>query len=368
MMGNPFRVVRFSRRSHARVGTLILRHGTVRTPAFMPIATQGGVKAVPTHLLADLGVELLLANTYHLLLRPGPAVVRRLGGLHGFLQWRRPILTDSGGYQVFSLAKIRTVTERGVRFRSPLDGTEHLLTPERAMAIQRALGSDIAMVLDELVGSSAPAATVQHAAERSIRWAARCRRTRLDRGQRMFGIVQGGAYRTLRRACAAALGGLGFDGYAVGGLAVGEPASTLHRVVGWADQDLPRDRVRYLMGVGRPDQLVAAVAAGMDMFDCVIPTRNARHGLLYVRRRSVSLRGRFWTELRISNAQYRTDRRPLDVVCSCPTCRGGYSRAYLHHLFRTGDAAASTLATLHNVRFFMELMEDIRRGIRSGTL
>lgn len=337
----------------------------------MPVGTQGVVKAMTSRDLEEAGARVILGNTYHLLLRPGPELIARRGGLHRFISWPHPILTDSGGYQVFSLAARRTLDETGVQFRSHLDGSAHLLTPERAVDIQAQLGSDIAMVLDECPSLPAAAAELDRSLELTARWARRCR-DRFQRiysdggeaasvppanpGQAQFGIVQGGTHLGLRRKSAALTGAIGFEGYALGGLSVGEPAETMDEVVEGTTPFLPIDRPRYLMGVGTPHDLVEAVARGIDMFDCVMPTRNARNGQLFTRGGIVN----------IKNARFAEDDSPLDTECGCYTCRT-FSRAYLRHLYLANEVTASSLHTLHNLRFYLDTMEAIRNAITFGT-
>ncbi len=351
----------------ARRGELVTAHGVVETPAFMPVGTRGAVKAVTPRDLEELGAHVILCNTYHLLLRPGPALVARAGGLHRFIGWERPILTDSGGYQVFSLAAIREVSEEGVRFRSHLDGREYLLTPELAVDVQAALGSDITTVLDELCASTVPEGDARAAMERTLRWARRARARFLARraatgddgvpaGQLQVGIVQGGVYRGLREASVEQTVALDFDAYAIGGLGVGEPVETMYALVEHTAALLPDDRVRYLMGVGMPDDLVECVARGVDLFDCVLPTRNARNGQLFTHG------GR----LNIRNARYAQDLASPDPACACYTCRR-FSRAYLRHLFLAKEMLGATLATLHNLFFYLDTMRRIREAIVFGT-
>ncbi len=349
----------------ARHGTLTTPHGIVQTPAFMPVGTQGSVKALLQRDLVDLGAAIILGNTYHLYLRPGAALIARRGGLHRFIGWSRPILTDSGGYQVFSLADRRTVDEEGVTFRSHLDGSAHLLTPERAVDIQAQLGSDIAMVLDECPPFGASRDAIAASMQRTARWARR-NRDRFVRlasggvddvrscnpGQAQFGIVQGGTFEDLRAESVAATTAVGFDGYAIGGLSVGEPPEIMYRVVERTAPRLPSDRPRYLMGTGTPEDLVECVARGIDLFDCVLPTRNARNGQLF------TSTGR----INIKNARYAEDDRPVEEGCGCYTCRH-HSRAYLRHLFQAGEIASATLNTLHNVHFYLDTMRRIRDAI-----
>jgi queuine tRNA-ribosyltransferase len=347
----------------ARTGVLRTPHGSVHTPAFMPVATLGAVRGVGPDDLAELGAEILLANTYHLHERPGEEIVAKLGGLHGFTGWSGPWLTDSGGYQVTSLSDRSRVDEDGVTFASPLDGRKRLLTPEGAVAIQEALGADIAMVLDECqppisetdLDGDGPNAQVRTASERTLRWAERCRNARRRGDQALFGIVQGGASESLRRSHAASLASLGFDGYAHGGLGLGEAAERRIELIAATHSELPSDRPRYLMGLGRPVDLVNAMAAGVDLFDCVIPTRHARHGILYTSRGQVRAR----------TARFADDDRPLDPDCDCPTC-ARHSRAYLRHLLRVNEILGARLASLHNLRYYLRLMSEARDAIAEG--
>ncbi len=348
----------------ARRGRLTTPHGTVETPFFMPVGTQASVKALTQEALEDLGAEIILANTYHLYLRPGHELVRKLGGLHQFMSWPRAILTDSGGYQVFSLSALRKMTDEGVRFRSHLDGSEHLLTPEKAAEIQLALGPDIAMVLDECIETPAPRDHAEAAVTRTTVWARRarnyfqeCAQRNGDLPQWQFGIVQGATFPDLRRESARQLLDLDFPGYAVGGLAVGEPHETTCEMTAEVTALLPKDRPRYLMGVGRPEQIADYVARGIDMMDCVLPTRAARHACLYTSEGRVL----------IKNARYAQDQRPIDPHCTCSVCRR-YTRAYLRHLFAAGELTAAILATHHNVHFYLDIMRQIREAIEFGNL
>jgi queuine tRNA-ribosyltransferase len=350
--------------TRARRGVLNTPHGAVQTPFFMPVGTQAAVKGLRNEALEELGAEIILANTYHLYLRPGHEAVRKLGGLHKFMSWPHAILTDSGGFQVFSLSELRKVTDEGVRFRSHLDGSEHMLTPEKAVEIQLALGSDIAMVLDECIETPAPRDMAEAALKRTTAWAARARAHFLEQASRngelaqwQFGIVQGATFVDLRRASAQQLLELDFPGYAVGGLAVGEPHPLTCEMTAEATSLLPRDRPRYLMGVGKPEQIADYVALGIDMMDCVLPTRAARHACLYTSEGRVL----------IKNARYAADQRPPDPNCSCSVCRR-YTRAYLRHLFAAGELTAAILATHHNVHFYLDLMRQIREAIEFGNL
>ena len=348
----------------ARRGRLTTPHGVIETPVFMPVGTAATVKGLTQDALEELGAGIILANTYHLYLRPGHKLIRKLGGLHRFMAWRNAILTDSGGYQVFSLSGLRKITDEGVRFRSHLDGSEHLLTPEKAAEIQLALGSDIAMVLDECIETPAPRNVAEAAVKRTTEWATRARRYFLEcAGQNhtppqwQFGIVQGATFADLRRQSAQQLLELNFPGYAVGGLAVGEPHEVTCEMAAEVTTLLPTERPRYLMGVGRPEQLAEYVARGIDLMDCVLPTRAARHACLYTSEGRVL----------IKNARYREDQRPLDPNCGCTVCRR-YTRAYLRHLFAAGEITAAILATHHNIHFYLDIMRQIREAIRFGQL
>jgi queuine tRNA-ribosyltransferase len=353
----------------ARRGVLSTAHGDVQTPAFMPVGTQGAVKGTLFEDLEDAGAEIILGNTYHLHLRPGDDLIARRGGLHRFIGWDRPILTDSGGYQVFSLAERRKITEDGAEFQSHIDGSRHHLTPESAVDIQMRLGSDIAMVLDECLAYPATRDEAAVSMQRSVRWAARCRErlellrsTRMpdvvvsNSGQAQFGIVQGGVSPDLRCESADATKAIGFEGYAIGGLSVGEPIDLMYEIVGQTVARLPAAQPRYLMGAGTPEDLVESVARGVDMFDCVLPTRNARNGQLF------TSQGR----LNIRNARYAEDDNPPDPECRCYTCRR-HSRAYLRHLHLSGEMTAAALNTLHNLTFYLDTMKRIRDAIAFGT-
>lgn len=341
----------------ARRGRLHLPRGTIETPAFMPVGTYGTVKGMTPEELRELGAEIILGNTFHLWLRPGTEVVHLHGDLHDFMNWHRPILTDSGGFQVYSLGELRKVTEEGVHFRSPVDGARVFMGPEESMAVQRELGSDIVMIFDECPPYPAERQAVQRSMELSLRWAARSRRAHGDNPAALFGIVQGGIYPELRRASLAGLMDIGFDGYAIGGLSVGEPREERDAVLEDLEPCLPADRPRYLMGVGKPEDLVECVRRGVDMFDCVIPTRNARNGFLFTSEGLVRLR----------NSRYRTDTTPVDPACDCYTCRN-YSRAYLKHLERCNEMLGARLATLHNLHYYQQLMAGLRAAIRDGAL
>jgi len=346
------RFERLSRSAGARLGRLTSSHGEVSTPAFMPVATAASVKSLTPKHVEELGAEIILSNTYHLMLRPGADLVAELGGLHRFMSWGKPVLTDSGGFQVASLSALRRVSDEGVTFRSHLDGSLHSLTPERAVEIQEKLGSDVAMVLDQCLLYPSDRTEARTAALRSLDWAARSKRVRSRPDQALFGIVQGGAFEDLRRENARALVELGFDGYGVGGLAVGEPKELMRAMTAVSTAELPEDRPRYLMGVGTPVDILESVALGIDMFDCVLPTRNARNGTLFTSAGKIA----------IKNARYASDESPLDPACRCYTC-SSFSRAYLRHLFVAREMTASTLNTIHNLHFYLDLMKRIRLAI-----
>jgi queuine tRNA-ribosyltransferase len=345
----------------ARAGTISMPRGEVRTPAFMPVGTAATVKAMKPADVRASGADIILGNTYHLMLRPGAERVARLGGLHAFMGWERPILTDSGGYQVMSLSDLAKVSEEGVAFASHLDGSRHLLTPERSIEIQRLLGSDIAMAFDQLVPAGAARDEQASAMERSMRWAKRSREAfeagGEDSGRALFGIQQGALDEGLRKASADALADIGFDGYAVGGLAVGEGQEAMLECLDFAPAQLPADRPRYLMGVGKPDDIVGAVERGIDMFDCVLPTRSGRTGQAFTSTGPLNIR----------NARFAEDRGPLDPACACPVC-ASWSRAYVHHLVRSGEMLGAMLMTEHNLRFYQQLMGDLRAAISERRL
>ncbi|WP_415183911.1 tRNA guanosine(34) transglycosylase Tgt [Phaeovulum sp.] len=342
----------------ARAGVIQTPRGEVRTPAFMPVGTAATVKAMLPENVRATGADILLGNTYHLMLRPTAERIARLGGLHEFMNWSRPILTDSGGFQVMSLSGLRKMTEEGVRFKSHIDGSEHWLTPERSMEIQRLLGSDIVMAFDECTPFPADEATARTSMERSMRWARRSRDAFGERpGHALFGIQQGSIYRDQRAESADKLREIGFEGYAVGGLAVGEGQQMMFEVLDYAPDMLPADRPRYLMGVGKPDDIVGAVERGIDMMDCVLPSRSGRTGQAFTRHGVVN----------IKNARHMDDPRPLDAACTCPAC-SNYSRAYLHHVFRAQEIISAMLLTWHNLHYFQELMAGLRGAIAAGTL
>ncbi len=341
----------------ARRGTLALTHGTVDTPVFMPVGTYGTVKAMSPAELHEVGAQIVLGNTFHLWLRPGLAVIAAHGGLHRFMGWSNPILTDSGGFQVFSLGEMRKISEEGVKFQSPVNGDACFLTPEESMRIQRVLNSDIVMVFDECTPYPADFEQARDSMELSLRWAQRSKLAHAGNSNALFGIVQGGMHEDLRDRSLAGLAAIGFDGYAIGGLSVGEPKSDMKRILHHTAPRLPVDKPRYLMGVGTPEDIVEAVACGVDMFDCVLPTRNARNGWIYTRHGTIKLR----------NAQYRDDTRPLDDACACYTCRN-FTRAYLHHLQKANEILGARLNTWHNLHYFHELMKGLRTAIEQHCL
>lgn len=341
----------------ARAGVIHTPHGSFPTPIFMPVGTQASVKGVSPEELLDIGAGIILSNTYHLFLRPGSELVRKAGGLHKFMHWPRGVLTDSGGFQVFSLGELRKITEEGVTFRSHLDGSRKFLSPEISMKVQRDLGSDIVMAFDECVPYPADFEYTKQSAERTTRWAVRSKKSMEGaEGQGLFGIVQGGMYRELRRYSAEALIELDFPGYAVGGLSVGEPPELMNEMLDYTLELLPKDKPRYLMGVGTPDYLLEGVARGVDMFDCVFPTRVARNGLAMVHAGRIV----------IKNSEYAEDERPLEEGCGCYACRSGYTRAYIRHLFRAGEMFGLRLLSLHNLFFLCQFMRDMRQAIIEG--
>ncbi|ABE54687.1 queuine tRNA-ribosyltransferase [Shewanella denitrificans OS217] len=343
----------------ARRGRLIFDRGTVETPAFMPVGTYGTVKGMTPEEVRATGADILLGNTFHLWLRPGEEIMRKHGDLHDFMNWQRPILTDSGGFQVFSLGDIRKITEEGVHFRSPINGEKIFLDPEKSMQIQDSLGSDVVMIFDECTPYPATEDEARKSMQMSLRWAQRSRDEfdRLENPNALFGIIQGGVYEDLRDESLTGLVNIGFDGYAIGGLAVGEPKPDMHRILEHVCPQIPADKPRYLMGVGKPEDLVEGVRRGVDMFDCVMPTRNARNGHLFTSEGVIKIR----------NARHRDDTAPLDEKCDCYTCKN-YSRAYLYHLDRCNEILGARLNTIHNLRYYQMLMEGLRGAIETGTL
>jgi len=342
----------------ARRGRITLAHGQVDTPAFMPVGTYGTVKAMTPEALANTGAQICLGNTFHLWLRPGMEVIKQFGGLHQFMNWDKPILTDSGGFQVFSLGDLRKITEEGVKFASPIDGAKLFLTPEISMQIQKDLNSDIVMIFDECTPYPADYKTAAESMRLSLRWARRSRdeHDRLENSNALFGIVQGGMHEALRDESLAGLKDIDFNGFAIGGLSVGEPKEDMMRILAHTAPQLPTDKPRYLMGVGTPEDLMDSVEQGIDMFDCVMPTRNARNGHLFTR----------FGDIKIKNARFKTDQAPLDPTCTCYTCRN-FSRAYLHHLFRAGEILSSILNTIHNLHYYQTLMAEMRTAIEQAT-
>jgi queuine tRNA-ribosyltransferase len=341
----------------ARRGTLTLSHGKVETPAFMPVGTYGTVKAMSPAELKDIGAHIVLGNTFHLWLRPGLEVIEAHGGLHRFMGWDGPILTDSGGFQVWSLGDLRKISEEGVKFRSPVNGDPCFLTPEESMRIQMVLNSDIVMIFDECTPYPASHDEARKSMELSLRWADRSKNAHGSNPNALFGIIQGGMFEDLRDTSLNGLTSIGFDGYAIGGLSVGEPKEDMLRILAHTVPQMPADKPRYLMGVGTPEDLVEAVTAGVDMFDCVMPTRNARNGWLFTR----------FGDVKIKNARYKDDTGPLDPDCSCYTCRN-FTRAYLHHLHRVGEILGARLNTIHNLHYYQELMQGLRQAIETATL
>lgn len=357
MQGNRFTIIQRDSSTQARLGRWETEHGSLETPCFAPVGTQGAIKALPHEIVESLGYRLILANTYHLYIRPGPDCIRDMDGLHKFISWPHAILTDSGGYQVFSLARIRKINDEGISFQSHIDGTPIDFTPELVIRFQEILGSDMAMVLDECPPYPASFVEAQVAVERTVKWAQLSRKFHQRSDQALLGIVQGSIYHELRQSCTERLIDIGFDAYAIGGLSVGEPMDEMREMIGWTKEFLPENSLCYLMGVGLPHDIIFAVMMGVDLFDCVIPTRHARTGYLFTRN------GR----LIIKHHRYASDPLPPDPECPCPVCRR-YSRAYLRHLFLTGEITASVLNTWHNLHFYATLMEEIRDAIRSGTL
>jgi queuine tRNA-ribosyltransferase len=341
----------------ARRGRLTFDRGVVETPAFMPVGTYGTVKGMKTEEVEATGAHIILGNTFHLMLRPGTDIIEQHGGLHGFMNWDKPILTDSGGFQVFSLGKMRKITEEGVRFSSPVNGEKIMLTPERSMEVQRSLNSDVVMIFDECTPYPATHKASKDSMELSLRWAQRSKDAHGDSPNALFGIVQGGMYEDLREVSVAGLKAIEFDGYAIGGLSVGEPKEDMIRILDHTTPLIPKDKPRYLMGVGKPEDLVEGVRRGIDMFDCVMPTRNARNGHLFVNTGVIKIR----------NSSHKTDTRPLDESCDCYTCKN-YSRAYLHHLDKCKEILGSQLNTLHNLHFYQKVMQGLRDAIEQGRL
>jgi len=374
-----FKILKKSSHTKARLTKIATSHGDIMGPFFMPIATKGAVKNLDSAELHSLGAQIILANTYHLLLAPGEKLVKKSGGLHQFMNWPRPILTDSGGFQVFSLANLRKVTEKGVEFADPQSGKKYFLTPEKSIQIQKDLGVDIAMVLDEVIGYPATKNKVKEAMERTTRWAKRCKESSQPKAHspKLFGIIQGGIYKDLRLQSVKEITALNFDGYAIGGVAVDEPREKMKQILNWVMPHLPENKPRYLMGLGKPEEIVAAVKQGIDMFDCVIPTREARHGRLYLwKTKNLELGTKnkqvqsslfkvqsFYKTINITNAKYKSDLSPINN-----TNLKQYSKAYLHHLLKTNEPLGMRLATLNNLNFYLSLMSEIRQAIKRGRL
>jgi queuine tRNA-ribosyltransferase len=356
-MAFQFEILKKDLFSKARLGRIETEHGSFSTPAFLPVGTQGTVKSLTPEELVEVGVEAILGNTYHLYLRPGHGTIERLGGLHTFIHWDRPILTDSGGYQIFSLAKLRKISEDGVTFQSHIDGSLHFLTPEKVVEIQRTLGSDIAMVLDECIPYPSPYEYTKASTSLTTRWAKKSLEQKQETDPALFAIVQGGMYQDLREQSAQALVKMDFQGYAIGGVSVGEPKSLMRSVLEWTTPFLPENVPRYLMGVGTPEDILDAVMFGIDLFDCVLPTRNARNGMLFT---SIG-------KMSIKQAQYAEDERPIDETCACYTCRH-YSRAYLRHLYLANEILSPRLNTIHNLYYYMNFIKITQEAIREGRL
>ncbi|HEY3346575.1 MAG TPA: tRNA guanosine(34) transglycosylase Tgt [Nitrospirota bacterium] len=352
-MALGFKLLKKDSGSSARLGCVTTPHGEINTPIFMPVGTQATVKTMTPASLREINAEIILSNTYHLYLRPGHELVKRMGGLHEFMGWDRPILTDSGGFQVFSHSQLRKITEEGVRFQSHLDGSYHFLTPESATQIQEALGADIIMCFDECAAYPSTYDYFKQSMEMTLRWAKRCKETKTREDQALFGIIQGGMHRDLRERCAAELLEIGFDGYAIGGLSVGETKNLMYEVTEYTAAIMPEDRPRYLMGVGTPEDLVECVNLGIDMFDCVLPTRNARTGTLFTS----------FGKINIKNAKFAEDKGPIDPECGCYACRN-FSRAYLRHLYHSGEILSMMLNTMHNLHYYLDLMRNIRQSIK----
>lgn len=356
-MPGKFELLKEDRFTGARLGRVRTAHGIFHTPAFMPVGTRAAVKSLSPHELREVGAEIILSNTYHLFLRPGEDVIEEAGGLHKFMGWKGPILTDSGGFQVFSLAPLRTISEEGVIFRSEIDGSEKFLSPEKSIEIQNALGADIIMAFDECAPYPCEYGYAKKAMELTLRWAERCKKAHKNKHQMLFGIVQGGVFKDLRRASVEGTVAIGFPGYAIGGLSVGEEKELMYEMIAFTTPLLPPDKPRYLMGVGKPEDILYAVSQGVDMFDCVMPTRNARNGSLFTTKGVIKIR----------NARYKRDFSPIDPDCTCYTCRN-FTRAYLRHLHLSDEMLGHRLNTIHNLHFYLHLMKGIREAIRREIL
>lgn len=368
-----FKIIKKSKKSGLRTGKLKTPHGTINTPCFMAIGTKAAIKGLVSEELVSLGSEIILSNTYHLFLRPGTEIIKKAGGLHKFMNWQKPILTDSGGYQVFSLSKTRTLSEKGVKFKSPIDGSKFFITPEKAIDIQLALGSDIIMVLDECPPWPCEKKYAEKSMFLTLNWAQRCKKhfdkktKRAPKSKKplIFGIVQGSTFKDLREFCAKELLKMNFDGYAIGGVSVGEPKKDKIKIAQWLAPILPKHKPRYMMGLGKPEEIVQFTEFGIDMFDCVIPTREARHGRIYIRRINVpknnNLKGKnFYKTINITKSSFKSDFEPLDKSCGCYACKN-FSRAYIHHLFKNSETLGARLASLHNIGFYITLMKEIRK-------
>lgn len=356
MADNKYTLIGEDTQTLARIGQLRTAHGIVNTPIFMPVGTRGTVKTCTPRDLVEIGAEIILGNTYHLYLRPGHQIIQQAGGLHKFMGWKKPILTDSGGFQVFSLGPLRTITEAGVEFKSEIDGSKHFISPERAIDIQNALGADIIMAFDECPPQPSDYNYLKSSMEMTLRWAERCKKGHRNRNQLLFGIVQGGMEKDLRQASVQGTVGINFPGYAIGGMSVGEEKELMYETLAYTAPLLPKDKPRYLMGVGTPEDIVYGVSCGVDMFDCVMPTRNARNGSLFTTAGTIKIR----------NAKYKADFTPLDANCVCYTCQY-FTRAYLRHLYVENEILAHRLHTLHNLHFYLSLMRGIRQAIGEGT-
>ncbi len=365
---HSFNLLKKSIISAARLGEVITNHGVFKTPVFMPIATRAAIKSLTTDEVKNLGAEIILSNTYHLMMRPGNELIRQAGSLHQFMDWSGPILTDSGGYQVFSLAKQRKILVDGVKFKSEIDGQEYYLTPKKVMEIQADLGSDIMMVLDECAPYPSEHKYLEESIKRNAIWAKKMKDEKKDNGQLLFGIVQGGIYDDLRKESAESLIKIGFDGYALGGLTIGEPIDNTYQIIELLNPVLPLDKPRYLMGAGRPEQIVEAVKRGIDMFDCVIPTREGRHGRLFLRNKNINLQDKnFYRAIQIANNEFSANFSPINPDSNLPELKK-YTLAYLHHLFKTGEPLAQRLATLNNLEIYLNLIKEIREAIAQDNL
>lgn len=368
MKKNYFQIIKKSKKSFARIGLLETNHGIIQTPIFMPIATYGAVKNLTSFDLKKINSQIILSNTFHLHLRPGDKLIKKFNGLHNFINWQKPILTDSGGFQIFSLAKIRKINQNGVIFNSPFDGKKIILTPEKAIQIQTNLNSDILMVLDWCPPYILNFKKIEKAVNITTYWAEKSKKEflRLKNKNLLFGIIQGGVFKSLREKSLKELINLNFDGYAIGGLAVGEPQKEMFKILNFLKDKLPEFKPHYLMGVGYPEQIIKAVKLGIDMFDCVIPTRHARHGELFIKKKEITQKN-FYSIIKINKSKYKTKKEPIDKNCNCETCLN-YSLAYLHHLYKIKEMLYFKLATVHNLKFYLDLMKEIRENIKNGKI